>query len=118
MAALVLPRSGELNRRVQIRLQPDTANAGFGHTASYSTGIASWAKKEPVRSLELRAGVNTGELPTDLFWFRWGTGTKPEDFTTSHVLEHNGTRYRVLDSIDVGDLRQFTGVSAKYLGAV
>lgn len=112
-----LPSTGELNRRVLVRQQTDAPGAGFGITQSFSAGMTRWAKKEPVRSLEMRAGVNTGEMPTDLFWFRWGTGTKPEDFTTSHVLDHDGKRYRVLDSIDVEDARRFVRVSAKYLGA-
>ena len=112
-----LPTAGELNRRVLVRQQTDTPNAGFGLTQNFDAGVPRWAKKEPVRSLELRAGVNTGEAPTDLFWFRWGTGSKPENFTTSHVIDLAGQRYRVLDSIDVDDARRFVRVSAKHLGA-
>lgn len=111
-----MPSIGELKRRVLVRQQTDTPNGGFGLTQNYDAGVPRWAKKEPVRSLELRAGVNTGEAPTDLFWFRWGTGSKPEDFTTSHVIDHDAKRYRVLDSIDVDDARRFVRVSAKYLG--
>jgi head-tail adaptor len=76
-----LPAIGELNRRIQIRLRTDVPNASFGIDETYDVGIPRWAKKEPVHSLAIRSGQNTGEEPTDLFWVRWGTGTKPTDFT-------------------------------------
>lgn len=113
-----LPSAGELNRRILIRLQTDVPNAEFGVDQTYSTGIYRWAKKEPIHSIAIRAGVNTDEAPTDLFWVRWGTGTKPTDFTGAHVIDFGGRRYRVLDSIDVDDKHQFTRITAKDLGAI
>ncbi len=112
-----LPDAGELNRRILIRLQTDVPNAQFGVDQTFSAGTYRWAKRDPVHSIAIRSGVNTGEVPTDLFWVRWGTGTKPEDFTQSHVIELSGRRYRVLDSIDVGGLRKFTRITTKDLGA-
>jgi head-tail adaptor len=113
-----LPEAGELNRRIQLRLRTDVPNASFGVDETYDVGISRWAKKEPVRSLAIRAGQNTGEEPTDLFWVRWGTGTKPTDLTSSHVIDFKGRRYRVLDSIDVDDLNRFTRITAKDLGPI
>lgn len=116
--AAKIPAAGELNRRIQIRLRSDVPNASFGVDETYDTGIPRWAKKEPVHSLAIRAGQNTGEEPTDFFWVRWGTGTKPTDLTSSHVIDYAGRRYRLLDSIDVDDQRRFTRITAKDLGPI
>ncbi|MDO9236002.1 MAG: phage head closure protein [Aquabacterium sp.] len=113
-----LPGAGEFNRRVHLCLWSEMPNAAFGLDQTYDPGINRWAKVEPVYSLTIRAGMNTGETPTHLFWLRYGTGTKPADITASHVIEHDGRRYRVMDSIDVDDRRIFTRISAKDLGAI
>ena len=116
--AAKLPALGELNRRIQIRIRTDVPNASFGVDETYDVGIPRWAKREPIHSLAIRAGQNTGEEPTDLFWVRWGTGTKPTDFTSSHVIDFAGRRYRLLDSIDVDDQHRFTRITAKDLGPI
>jgi head-tail adaptor len=112
-----LPESGELQRRITIKLQTDVPNAGFGTDQTFDTGIERWSKVEPIYGLAIRAGMNTGEVPTHLFWIRYGPDTQPEDFTQSHVIEWRGRRYRVLDAINVGDAQRFTRISAKDLGA-
>lgn len=113
-----MPEDGELNRRIQIRTRTDVPNASFGVDEVYDTGIPRWAKKEPIHSLAIRAGQNTGEEPTDLFWVRWGSGTKPTDLTSAHVIDYAGRRYRLLDSIDVDDAHRFTRITAKDLGPI
>lgn len=113
-----LPADGELNRRIHIRLRTDVPNDDMGTDEVYSAGIWRWAKKEPIRSIAIRAGENTGEEPTDLFWVRWASGTKPDDITLAHVIDFGGHRFRVLDTIDVDDLRQFTRITAKDLGVI
>jgi head-tail adaptor len=118
MSATQLPGAGDLNRRIQLRLRTDVPNAEFGVDETYSVGIPRWAKKEPIHSISIRAGQNTGEAPTDFFWVRWGTGTKPTDLTEGYVIDFDGRRYRVMDSIDVDDLHRFTRITAKDLGAI
>ena len=113
-----LPADGELNRRILIRLQTDVANASFGVDQTFDAGLLRWAKKEPIHSIAIRAGMNVDEAPTDLFWVRWATGTKPTDLTSSHVIDFAGRRYRVLDTIDVDDQHVYTRISAKDLGAI
>lgn len=113
-----LPSPGELNRRVAIRLWSDAPNGAFGLDQSFGAPVERWAKKEPVHSLAIRAGKQTGEQPTDLFWVRLGAGTKPEDFTAAHVIELAGRRYRVLDAIDVNGAGIYTRVSTKDLGVI
>lgn len=109
---------GSLNRRIQLRLWADVPNAAFGVDQTFDAGRALWARKEPIHGLTMRAGMATGEVPTDLFWVRWGQGTKPADVTVSHVIEYLGRRYRVLDAIDINDEHRFTRISAKDLGVI
>jgi len=118
MSGKALPGAGELNRRITIRLATEVPNASFGTDLQLSAGITCWAKREPVHSLNLRAGMQTGEVPTDLFWVRYGTGTKQEDITASHVIEMAGRRYRVLGTLNVDDADVFTRIEAKDLGAI
>lgn len=113
-----LPNSGELNRRLKIRLWTDSANAAFGLDQNVDAGLDRWAKVEPVHGLAIKAGMQTGEVPTHLFWVRYGPGTMPEEITVSHVVEWNGHRYRVLDAINVEDAQRFTRITAKDLGAI
>lgn len=113
-----LPSPGELNRRVAIRLWNDTPNGVFGVDQSFGAPLYRWAKKEPVHSLAIRSGMQTGEQPTDLFWVRIGDGTRPEDFTAAHVIELAGRRYRVVDAIDVNGAGIFCRVTTKDLGVI
>lgn len=109
---------GDLNRRIAIRLLTEVPNESFGTDQQLDVGITRWAKREPVHSLSLRAGMQTAEVPTDLFWVRYGTGTKPEDITASHVIEMAGRRYRVLGTLNVDDADVYTRIEAKDLGVV
>lgn len=109
---------GELNRRIVIKLWSDVPNIAFGLDQTFDTGLTRWAKHEPVHGLAIRAGMQTGEVPTDLFWIRYGTGTRPEDITAAHVIEWNHRRYRVMDTINVDDAQRFTRITTKDLGAI
>lgn len=113
------PGAGELSRRITLRLQTDVPNAGFGLDPTYDAGAELWAKHEPVHSLAIRAGMQTGEAPTDMFWVRRATAlTRPEDITAAHVIDWDGQRYRVLEAIDVNGARRFTRITVKQLGAI
>lgn len=118
MQTSALPVAGDLNRRIKIRLCSDVPNAAFGLDQTFDAGVSRWAKHEPVHGLAIRAGAQTDEAPTDLFWVRYGQATKPADITGSHVIEYNARRYRVLDTIDVDGARQFTRITTKDLGAI
>lgn len=113
-----VPGAGGLNRRITIRLWADVPNAAFGVDQTFDAGFERWAKVEPVHGLAIRAGMQTGEVPTHLFWVRYSALTKPESLTASHVVEWRGRRYRVLDAISVEDMGRFTRISAKDLGAI
>lgn len=113
-----MPGAGELNRRVEIRVWADVPNAAFGLDQTFAPGLERWAKVEPVHSLNIRAGMQTGEVPTHLFWIRYGTGTRPEDITVSHVVDYAGRRHRVIGAINVSDRNVFTRIETKDIGAV
>ena len=113
-----LPSPGELNRRILIRQWADVPNVSFGIDQTFDAGITRWAKKDPIHGLQIRMGAQTAEVPTDLFFVRAGTGTRPEDITTTHVVEFNGRRYRVLDAIDVNGAGEYTRITAKDLGVI
>lgn len=108
--------AGDLVRRVLIRLWSDVPNAGFGIDQTFDAGIGRWARHDPVHGLAMRAGMQTGESPTDLFFVRRSAGTKPEEVTGAHVVEYNGFRYRVLDAIDLDGRREYTRITTKQLG--
>lgn len=110
--------AGELTRTVLIRKWSDVPNSAFGITQTEDAGISRRAKHEPVHGLAIRAGMQLGEVPTDLFYVRRGTGTKQTDITVEHVIEWNGRRYRVLDTLDVEDAQRFTRITTKDLGAI
>lgn len=112
------PRAGDLRERILLRQQADVANAAFGIDQTFDAGVTRWAKHEAIHGLTLRAGMQTGEVPTDLFFIRSGTGTRLQDITASHVIDWRGRRYRVMDTIAVGVTHSFTRISAKDLGEV
>ena len=113
-----LPSPGELNRRIAIVPWADVPNVAFGIDQTFGEPLLRWAKVEPVHSLNIRAGMQTGEVPTHLFWVRYGAGTKPADITASHVVEWAGRRYRVLGTLNVDDADVYTRIEAKDLGAI
>ena len=112
------PDTGEMQRRIVIRLWSDVPNSAFGLDHTADKGITRWAKVDPVQGIAIRAGMQTGEIPTHLFWVRYSHGTRPEEITAAHVVEWNGHRYRVLDAINIEDAQRFTRISAKDLGVI
>jgi hypothetical protein len=114
----VEPRSGEMIERVTIKLWSDVPNGAFGLDQNFDAGVSCFAKREPVHGLAIRAGAQTGEVPTDLFWVRGRDMTWPEQITAGHVVEWRARRYRVLDAISVGQMRRFTRITAMDLGVI
>lgn len=114
------PESGELNRRVVVRRWSDNANAGFGIDQVYDAGLLRWAKIAPVVGVAYWGQKQIDECVTHRVWLRYGKGTKPEDITGQHVIDHTEgkRRYRVVRSTNAGDAGQFTLVEVKDLGAI
>jgi len=113
-----LPTTEELNCRVRFRLRTEAPNSFYGVDEILDQGRLLWAKVDPVHGLSNRTGMQTAEVPTHLIWVRYTPSTRPQNFTASHVLDHQGRRYRVLDAIDVGNRHRYTRVSVKDLGEI
>lgn len=75
-----------------------------------------WAHHEPVYALEMRANVQVGEQPTDLFFIRWAVERTAHDVGTNQVIEYDSRRYRIMDAIDVDGSRRYIRISAKDIG--
>lgn len=110
--------AGDLRRRIKIRTWSDVPNAAFGLDQVFDAGLTVWAKHEPIHGLALRAGAQTDEVATDLFYVRRIAGTLPHEITSAHVVEFAGRRYRVMDTLDVDGERKFTRITAKDLEAI
>lgn len=116
--ALMLPDTGELNRRIVIRLWMDVPNASFNVDQTFDVGITRWAKVEPIRGIASRMGVTTGEDPTHFFWVRYSIETQAEYFAQNRVIEYRARRFRILDAQNFQDADRFIRITAKDLGAI
>jgi head-tail adaptor len=114
------PETGELNRRVTIRRWTDKANAGFGIDQLFDAGIVRWAKIAPFVGVAYWGTKQVGEEVTHRIWLRYGDGTRPQDITNQHVIDHiaENRRYRVVRTTNASDAGQFVMVECKDLGAI
>lgn len=112
------PAIGELNRRVVIRKFHDVPNINFGTTQTVDAGITCWAKMSAVGGAMYWGTKSVGDDITHRFWVRYGTGTRQQDITGEHVIEHSGLRYRVKRSSDWEDARTHTMIETTLLGAI
>ena len=112
------PPIGEMNRRVVIRQFTDAPNGSFGTTQSVDTGITRFAKISPVSGVYNWGTKQVGNEITHRIWIRYGTGTKPEDITGAHVVEHKNRRYRVKRSTNWEDAQRFTMIEVTDLGNI
>lgn len=114
------PNIGELDRRVTIRRWTDQTNADFGIDQAVDYGQQRWAKIEPVMGVAYWGNKQTGEEVTHKIWLRYGEGTKPEQITGQHVVDHvsENRRYRVVRATHAADAREFTVLECKVLGAI
>lgn len=114
------PETGELIRRVIIRVWVDRANAAFGVDQIFAAGILRWAKIQPVVGVAYWGGKQIKEEVTHKIWLRFGEGTRPEEITGQHVIDHpqGNRRYRVMRATHAGDANQFTCVDVKDIGVI
>lgn len=111
-----MPDPGELNRRVDIRVWQDLPNAAFSLDRNEGAPLRVWAKLESVGAMAFYGTQQTGEGLTHRAWVWRIEGTRPEQITNRHVVEHDGQRYRALRSIDVNGERNMTVIELKHLG--
>jgi len=118
--AIAWPETGELVRRVVIRLWSDSSNFAFAIDQNFDVGISRWAKIEPIYGIAYWGNQQVCEETTHRIWLRWGTGTKETDITAQHVIDYpqGNRRYRVIRSLNIDDVQRFTRVDVKDLGAI
>lgn len=114
-----LPSSGDLRRRVTIRYWQDSPNVAFGLTPVFTEDYTCWAKIEPVGGSIYWGSKQTGDTVTHRVIVRYVAGkTDPASITGEHVIESEGTRYRVRRVSDINDARRFVAVEVEQLGDV
>ncbi|PPU93744.1 phage head completion protein [Xanthomonas albilineans] len=116
--SLLLPDTGELNRRIVIYRWTDAPNINFNIDALFDAAISRWAKVEPIRGIASRMGVTTAEEPTHYFWVRYSAETTADFFSQDRVIEYHRHRYRILDAQNFQDADLFIRITTKDLGAI
>ena len=109
---------GEFRRRGRVRVWTDQPNSMLSLDQTFDVGIERWMKVDPIRGLAVRAGEQVGEQPTHFIWMFYGAQIRAELITETHVIEVNGRRYRVIDSINVDDGREFVRCTTKDIGLI
>ncbi len=112
------PTIGDLNRRVLLRVWTDTPNISFGVTPTEDAGITRFAKISPVSGTYNWGTKQVGDEITHRVWLRYATGTKPEDITGAHVVEHKNRRYRVKRCTNWEDSQRFTMIEVTDMGNI
>ena len=110
--------SAELNRTVLLRLWTDVPNGSFGVTQTEDAGLIRRAKIAPVSGVYNWGTKQVGDEVTHRIWMRYGAGTKPEDITGAHVIEHKNRRYRVKRCTNWEDAQRFTMIEVVDLGNI
>lgn len=120
MSVITWPNVSELDRRVLIRRWTSQANFDMGLNETFDVGITRWAKIKPVAGSAFFDGQQTDEGMTHRIWIKYGTGSKPQDITTNHVIDHaaSNERFRVLRATNVGDAQRYTMIEVNLLGAI
>lgn len=116
--ALTLPDTGELNRRILVRLWLDVPNTGFGVDQTFDAGITLWAKVEPIRGIASRMAMATVEEPTHFLWVRFSFSMPAEYYAQNRVVEYRGRRFRIIDAQNFQDANRYVRITAKDLGAI
>lgn len=105
---------GALRHRVDIcRWQEFPSRSHAGTTSHYRRVARVWACKQAVDGVAYREGLQVGDNITHTFTLRH----RP-DITTTHVLEHDGTRYRVVRALDMDGTRKYLRLEATEEGPV
>lgn len=105
------PHSGELNRRITIRLRADVPAQDMGLASVFSESKNRWAKIEPVGTAIYANSVQTENKLTHRITLRYHPG-----ITDAHEVVHGQTLYRVKRSADLNGAHRFTVLEVEDLG--
>lgn len=111
MASNSDPESGELDRRITIRLREDIAIEDAGLEPAYTQDRRRWAKIRAVGTAVYADSVQTDDKITHRVWVRVLGGV-----TTSHEAVAGDVVYRVKRSAPWGAGKRFTLIEVEELG--
>lgn len=111
MASNSEPESGELDRRITIRLREDIPVEDAGLEPAFTQDRHRWAKIRAVGTAVYTDSVQTDEKITHRVWVRLLDGV-----TTSHEILAGGSIYRVKRSAPLGNGKRFTLIEVEELG--
>ena len=107
------PASGELNRRVLIRLRTDRPAGEAGVDSAFSGEVWRWAKIEPVGTAVFVGGIQTDIKVTHRITFRILDG-----MTEDHEVVHGRKVYRAKRVADLNGSGRFTMLEVELIGAI
>lgn len=105
------PRSGELDRRILIRLRTDIPAEDQGLTPVFSTEKERWAKIEPVGTAVYNSGVQVDSKVTHRIILYLLAG-----MSEAHEVLYRETIYRVRRVSEMNGSRKFTLLEVEELG--
>jgi SPP1 family predicted phage head-tail adaptor len=105
------PHTGELNRRITLRLRSDVPASDMGLEPVFSEPRKRWAKIEPVGTAIYANGVQTDNKLTHRITLRYHPG-----ITDEHEIVHGETLYRVKRIADLNGAHRFTVLEVEELG--
>lgn len=107
-----MPRLGRLRHLVEIRRWTEfAAPDADGITASYPLVAEEFAAVETMGGVAYREGVQVGERITHRIIMR-----HRDDLTTTHVIVHQGRRYRIKRVMDVEAAGRFIAIEVEEEG--
>ena len=105
------PESGELDRRITIRLREDLPVEDADLNAVFTQPRHRWAKIRAVGTAAYTDSVQTDDKITHRVWVRMLSGV-----TTSHEIVAGGVIYRVKRCAPWGSGKRFTLIEVEELG--
>lgn len=105
------PESGELDRRITIRLRDDIPLDAADLASVFTEPRQRWAKIRAVGTAAYTDSVQTDDKITHRVWLR-----RIESVTTSHEVVVGGVIYRIKRSAPLGAGKSFTLLEVEELG--
>ena len=114
---MILPKVGELNRKVCFHLIRTVPVADSDVEHEETTNVRTWGKVEVIGGSSYWDSVSIDETVTHRIWIRYVPHrTRPQDLRHLTEVECEGMRYRVRRTTDVDNLHRFTMLECEELG--
>lgn len=107
---------GALKYYVKLRKQTDIPAMGGTINPTFEDVADVWADHEPVGNAIFYGTKQVGEDVTDRFVIRRNSAINERTLTSSHVIEHEGQRYRIKRASDLRGEHRFVMLETEGLG--